>query len=86
MFSLADVDYFVAVNLKSDPEKAVELRKSNSGILPGYHLNKKHWNIVMDDDTVDDKSFIGLIDHSYALVVAGLSRKEREIPNQVSSS
>ncbi len=85
MFALTDVDHFVSVNLKCNPGKAVELRESNAGILPGYHMNKKHWNTVMADGTVDDELLIELIDHSYELVVDGLPKKEREFLNQVSS-
>lgn len=78
MFALTDVDDFSFVNLKCDPERAVELRETNAGILPGYHMNKSNWNSVMTDGSVNDKLFIDLIDHSYELVVAGLPKKDRE--------
>ena len=83
MFALTDVDYFVSVNLKCNPARAVELRDSNAGILPGYHMNKKHWNTVMTDGSVDDKLLNGLIDHSYDLVVAGLPKKDQEFLEQL---
>jgi predicted DNA-binding protein (MmcQ/YjbR family) len=78
MFALADIDMFVSANLKCDPQKAIELRESNSGIMPGYHMSKKHWNTVSTDGTVSDSLFLELIDHSYNLVVAGLPVKLRE--------
>ena len=78
MFALTDVDDFISVNLKCDPERAAELRETHSGIFPGYHTNKKHWNTVMTDGSVEDKLLIDLIDHSYELVVAGLTQKDQE--------
>lgn len=77
MFALTDVDHFVSINLKCDPERAIELREIYSGILPGYHMSKKHWNTVMIDGSVDDQLLIELIDHSYNLVVAGLPKKDQ---------
>ena len=78
MFALCDVDEFTGVNLKCDPEYAIELRESNMGIQPGYHMSNKHWNTVATDGSVDDKLFIELIDLSYELVVKGLTKKLRE--------
>ncbi len=78
MFALTDVDAFVSVNLKCEPQRALALREGNPGITPGYHMNKKHWNSVATDGSVDDNLFYELIDHSYALVVAGLPKKLRE--------
>lgn len=77
MFALVDVDLFESANLKCDPERALQLREQYAGIKPGYHMNKKHWNTVMMDGTVPDTLIEGLIDHSYELVVAGLSKKVR---------
>jgi predicted DNA-binding protein (MmcQ/YjbR family) len=77
-FALCDVDEFNSVNLKCDPEKAVELREKYSGIIPGYHMNKKHWNTVDAKGSVPAKLFRQLIDDSYLLVVAGLPKKDRE--------
>ncbi|UII32030.1 MmcQ/YjbR family DNA-binding protein [Fulvivirga ulvae] len=78
MFALADVDLFESANLKCDPERAVQLREQYAGIKPGYHMNKKHWNTVMADGSVPDPLIVELINHSYDLVVAGLSRKLRD--------
>ena len=74
MFALADVDLFVSVNLKCDPERSTELREQYHGITGGYHMNKKHWNTIMMDGSVPDPLVKELIDHSYDLVVSNLPR------------
>ena len=78
VFALTDVDLFTSVNLKCDPERAVELRERYDGIQPGYHMNKKHWNTVLMDGTIPDVLTKELIDHSYELVVKGLPKKLKE--------
>lgn len=66
------------VNLKCDPLRALELRESYDGIvIPGYHMNKKHWNTLYIEQ-LPDKLVQELIDHSYNLVVAGLPKKQRK--------
>lgn len=75
MFALVDVDLFESANLKCDPERAVQLREQYDGIIPGYHMNKVHWNTVSTRGDVPDKLIIELIDHSYNLIVQGLSKK-----------
>ncbi len=79
MFALTDVDLFQGVNLKCDPEEAVLLRESYPAIQPGYHMNKKHWNTVDMDGSLDDKFIRGLIDTSYDLVVKGLTKTQKEL-------
>jgi predicted DNA-binding protein (MmcQ/YjbR family) len=79
LFALADVDLFQSVNLKCDPEEAVLLRESYPAIQPGYHMNKKHWNTVDMDGSLDDKFVRGLIDTSYDLVVKGLTKTQKEL-------
>ena len=80
MFALADIDLFVSMNLKCDPEKAIQLREQYPEILPGYHMNKQHWNTVMVDGNLPDKLLYELIDHSYDLVVAKMSAaKQRKL-------
>jgi predicted DNA-binding protein (MmcQ/YjbR family) len=66
-------------NVKCDPEKAIELREQYSCVLPGFHMNKKHWNTIVVDGSVTDKKLIEWIDHSYEMVVKGLSRAEKRI-------
>ena len=78
MFALTDVDAFVSVNLKCDPEIAVELREQFEGVTPGYHMNKKHWNTVMMDGSIPDAKVRHWINHSYELVVASLTKKLKE--------
>lgn len=78
MFSLTGMEEFSGINLKCDPEYAIQLREENDGIQPGYHMNKKHWNTVSTDGSVSDELMRELIDHSYDLVVKGLRKKVRE--------
>lgn len=66
------------VALKCDPERALELRDRYEEIVPGYHLNKKHWNTITIGGRVPTKLIRELIDHSYQLVVASLTKKVRE--------
>ena len=79
MFALASMnsDPF-QVNLKCDPEKAVELRDEYDEILPGYHMNKQHCNtVIIGNGNLTDRLVKELIDHSYDLIVASLSKKQR---------
>lgn len=78
MFALCGLDAFDGVNLKCDPERAIELRERYEGITPGYHMNKQHWNTVATDGRVGDALLRELTDHSYALVSASLPRKLRD--------
>jgi predicted DNA-binding protein (MmcQ/YjbR family) len=65
------------INLKCEPERAIELREHHSNILPGYHMNKQHWNTVICDFNLSNNMLIELIDHSYDLVYSSLTKKER---------
>lgn len=79
MFALTDIDLFQSVNLKCDPERATELREQfPKTVLPGYHMNKKHWNTVLVNHGLEDNFMISLVDDSYDLVVAGLPKRDRE--------
>lgn len=78
IFALMDVDFFVSVNLKCDPERAVELREHYAGITPGYHMNKQLWNTVVTDGSVPPKLLLELAEHSYQLVRASLPKKMRD--------
>ena len=66
------------VNLKCDPDYALELREQYDQIIPGYHMHKKHWNTVIFEEGLEEKLLIELIDHSYDLVVAKLKKVDRE--------
>jgi predicted DNA-binding protein (MmcQ/YjbR family) len=75
IFALIDIELFESVNLKCDPERAIELREHNDGIIPGYHMNKKHWNTIMFNGGVTDPLILELVDHSYQLVFDSLPKK-----------
>ena len=66
------------INLKCDPEYAVELREEHDAVRPGFHMNKKHWNTVHPELGISDKLVYSLIDHSYDLVVKKLKKADRE--------
>jgi predicted DNA-binding protein (MmcQ/YjbR family) len=66
-----------SISLKCDPDLAVALRGRHAGITPGYHLSKRHWNTVTLDGSVPDEELLELIDHSYDLVVARLTKAQR---------
>lgn len=69
IFAIAVADEFPArINLKCDPERALELRDRHQSILPGYHMNKKHWNTILLDGSIPPSLLRELIDHSYSLV------------------
>ncbi|WP_274364779.1 MmcQ/YjbR family DNA-binding protein [Paenibacillus thermotolerans] len=68
----------VHISLKCEPDMADLLRRQYATVLPGYHLNKRHWNTVIVDGSVPDEELKWMIDHSYAMVVKGLTRTERE--------
>lgn len=65
-------------NAKCDPERAIELREQFDEILPGFHMNKKHWNTVHMDGRLTRKQLNELIDHSYELVLSSLPKKLQE--------
>lgn len=78
MYALTDVDLFESINLKCNPEKAVELRERYPAVQPGYHMNKKHWNTVLTDGSISDLLLQEWIKESYHLVIEGLPKKVRE--------
>ena len=78
MFALTDVDLFESINLKADPDEAIEVRECYPAVQPGYHMNKKHWNTVIVDGSVPWQQLREWIDHSYELVLQSLPKKIRE--------
>jgi predicted DNA-binding protein (MmcQ/YjbR family) len=62
-------------NVKCDPEKALELREEYPSVIPGYHMNKKHWNTIIVDGSVPTKHLKEWIDHSYELVTRVKKKK-----------
>lgn len=74
VFSLASLDPF-SFNVKCDPENALELRERYPDVLPGYHMNKRHWNTIEISGTIPDDKLKQWIRDSYDLVVATLPKK-----------
>ena len=82
MFALTDLEGDLSINLKCDPDKAIELRERYPSVIPGYHMNKKHWNTILIDGSIDDRLIREWIDHSYECVVNGLpANKKKELAN-----
>ena len=67
-----------AISLKCEPELAVELRHEYAAVIPGYHLNKRHWNTVHLDGSIPDDVILQMVIHSYERVVAALPKAVRE--------
>ncbi len=84
MFALTDLEDEFSVNLKCDPEQAIALREKYPGeVIPGFHMNKQHWNTIKGNSHLSDEEFRHWIDHSYKLVVAKLPKKlQQELKNQ----
>ena len=79
IFLLAGLDEVpLSINLKCDPEKAVELREKYESVLPGYHMNKTHWNTVIIDGSFSRKNLLEWIDDSYILVVNSLKKRDKQ--------
>ncbi|WP_462279868.1 MmcQ/YjbR family DNA-binding protein [Salinivirga cyanobacteriivorans] len=77
MFALLDLEAELRMNLKCDPEYALQLREKYASIQPGYHMNKKHWNTIYFDGTLSRELVFKLVDHSYNLVVSKLPKNRR---------
>ena len=79
MFALTSLDAEnFSINLKCDPENAEELREHHTCVVPGYHMNKKHWNTILVDGSVPDQKLCEWIDHSYGLIISALPRKVKQ--------
>jgi predicted DNA-binding protein (MmcQ/YjbR family) len=78
MFALVPLGEDAAsVNLKCDPDIALDLRARHAAVRPGYHQNKRHWNTVELDGSIADDELREMIEHSYELVVSQLPRAQR---------
>ena len=78
MFALVGTDELpVRINLKTLPEQGDLMRQLYPAIIPGYHMNKRHWNTVVLDGSLDDSFVREMIAESYRLVVAGLPKARR---------
>ncbi|MHB8380299.1 MAG: MmcQ/YjbR family DNA-binding protein [Acidimicrobiales bacterium] len=67
-----------ALSLKCEPMLALELREEFEAVIPGYHLNKVHWNTVILNGTIPDKELKNMVSHSYDQVVIGLPKALRD--------
>lgn len=68
----------LTINLKCDPERAIELRERYAAVTPGYHMNKKHWNTVVLDGTIPPREIFAMIDHSYDLIAKSAKSPSRK--------
>ncbi len=74
------------ISLKCDPDEALFLRDMYTAVIPGYHMNKKHWNTVTLDGSILDDHIWRMIDDSYKLVTKGLKKAEKEKLSQMRSN
>jgi predicted DNA-binding protein (MmcQ/YjbR family) len=86
MFLLTDLVEAFSMNIKNTPEKVIELREQYPSILPGYHMNKIHWITVMIDGTITDRLLQHWIDESYELIIAGFTKKEKAIYDEIAGN
>ncbi len=75
IFCLTNIENYKYINVKCAPEIAIELREKYSDVIPGYHMNKKHWNSIKPQGRISNKLIKSWILDSYNLVVAGLPKK-----------
>jgi predicted DNA-binding protein (MmcQ/YjbR family) len=79
MFLLTDMNPPFSINIKCDPETAIELRERYPAVTPGYHMNKKHWNTVEIDGSIPPKLLLSWINDSYILAAKGLPASKRKM-------
>ncbi len=79
MFTLTNLESDFRINLKCEPEKAINLREKYHDVLPGYHMNKKHWNTIIINGSIHDNILKKCIDESYELVVSNMTKKNRKL-------
>lgn len=77
MFCFAALEGDLKMNLKCDPDEAIEIRETFPAVIPGFHMNKKYWNTVLIDGSISDSMLKVWILKSYKLVVAKLTKAER---------
>lgn len=77
IFALTNINTFESINLKCDPEVAVQLREQYEAVQPGYHMDKKHWNTIRMQNNIPDLVLKQWIDQSYYLVYANLTRAQK---------
>ena len=77
MLFYTDNDGDVNLSLKCDPDWAIELRDTHSSITAGYHLSKKHWNTISLKEELPEGLMTKMINHSYEMVVKGLTKSQK---------
>lgn len=78
MFALISLDETPPrINLKGDPNDNEFLRQQFPAVIPGYHMNKRHWNTIILDGSLSDEFILDQIDNSYRIVFEGLPRKAK---------
>lgn len=77
MFALTDLEMFGSINLKCDPEEAIELRERYAAVQPGYHMNKAHWNTITMDNSISNTLLKKWIVDSYTLVRSKLPKSKK---------
>jgi predicted DNA-binding protein (MmcQ/YjbR family) len=78
MFALTSLSEPNSVNLKCNPEKAIEYRANFGGVTPGFHMNKTHWNTVKFNEDVSDNWILEMVNDSYNLIVDSLTKKLKQ--------
>lgn len=77
IFCLANITEFRKLNVKCNPDLALELRATYQAVLPGYHMNKKHWNTILINEDVNDHLIKEWIKDSYHLVIQTIPKSKR---------
>lgn len=84
MFALMNLDGPLRVNLKCEPDDAIDLRERFSFVLPGYHMNKQQWNTIVVDEMLHDEMLVDWILNSYNLIVEKLTKKDKQALSELS--
>lgn len=79
MFALGNLDGDLNINLKCDPEKAIDLREKYPAVKPGYHMSKKHWNTIEVDGSIATVNIEQWIDDSYYLVISKMTKRQKDM-------
>jgi predicted DNA-binding protein (MmcQ/YjbR family) len=82
-FCFVSIDHFDFCDLKCDPDESKMLQEEYEGIVPGYHMNKKHWISVYFNKDVPKEKIESLVKKSYNTIVAGLTKKQQEELNKL---
>ena len=78
MFALTNIEGELRINLKCNPEIALQLREEFDFVLPGYHMNKQHWNTIVVTSPLKEKQLKEWIDESYNLIIRSFTKKQKQ--------